>query len=214
SVAAPDRQGRLCFWDVGTGEQQRSLGGAGRFAHHFCLSADGTLAAIAGRGAGTAVSLTDAKGPRKTALEGVDPTISALALSADGKLLAAAGITKKIGLWDTTTGKRLHLLKGHQYFIVALAFSPDGKVLASHSMDGIVHLWETASGAEQHRCADNQPSADPHIIQPEGNSLDFTRDGMTRAMADRDGRLRLCNVASDKGKWTLMIVGGVSSVAL
>src|ERR1700674_4992936 len=50
----------------------------------------------------------------------------AVALSADGKLLARAGINK-VDLWDVASGKKLHTLTGHGEDLLRVKFSPDGK---------------------------------------------------------------------------------------
>src|SRR6202049_2804554 len=53
-----------------------------------------------------------------------------VALSADGKLLARAGINR-VDLWDVASGKKLHTLTGHGADLLRVKFSPDGKTLAS-----------------------------------------------------------------------------------
>jgi WD40 repeat protein len=71
-----------------------------------------------------------------------------LALSPDGRLLAAGYRDGKIRLWDTQTGRVDRLFEGHQREIQALAFQPTGDVLASGGRDGTVRLWSLDTGAE------------------------------------------------------------------
>jgi WD40 repeat protein len=61
-------------------------------------------------------------------------TTPGVALSPDGRLLAASG--DYVMVWDVTTGQELHTLRGHTGLIRSLAFSPDRRRLASGSLDG------------------------------------------------------------------------------
>jgi WD40 repeat protein len=77
-----------------------------------------------------------------------------LALSRDGKLLAAPNIQgydsssgkwvtdNTVALWDVLSGKRLILL-GHTDKVLDIAFSPDGSTIATASVDNSVKLWNT-----------------------------------------------------------------------
>jgi WD40 repeat protein len=69
-----------------------------------------------------------------------------VALSPDGRLLASAGYSSDIRIWDVTTARRLYTLKGHS--ARAITFSPDGKLLAS-SAGSVVRLWDVQSGKQQ-----------------------------------------------------------------
>jgi WD40 repeat protein len=71
------------------------------------------------------------------------PMAGALAISADGKMLAAASEGHAIRLWDLATGSEREGLRGHTGEITALAFAHDG-TLASASADGTVKLWAPA----------------------------------------------------------------------
>lgn len=72
--------------------------------------------------------------------------LEALALSPDGKLLAAAGGDRQIYVWDLQTGALKHMLAGHAGMINSLAFNATGNQLVSGSDDATVRLWQPQTG--------------------------------------------------------------------
>ena len=79
---------------------------------------------------------------------GSEGMIFALALSADGSLLASGGYFRnnEIRLYDFQSGEIKALLKGHENVLYDLAFSPNGQWLASASVDETVRIWPIGSG--------------------------------------------------------------------
>lgn len=67
--------------------------------------------------------------------------IRAVALSLDGRWVAAAIHDNTIIVWQTS-GRKRATLRGHTDRVTALAFSPDGKRLASGSSDGTAKVWD------------------------------------------------------------------------
>jgi len=65
-----------------------------------------------------------------------------VAVSPDGKIIAAGSKEKSIYWWETATGQKIHELYGHDGFVTALAFSPDGRTLVSGAEDGTVFVWD------------------------------------------------------------------------
>ena len=73
-------------------------------------------------------------------LKGHAGTVTSVAFSPSGKILASGSVDQRVRLWDTTTGKLLHTFSNHTSKISALAFARDD-VLASGSSDGTVFIW-------------------------------------------------------------------------
>jgi hypothetical protein len=68
----------------------------------------------------------------------------AVAVSADGRQIAAGDANGSVHLWDSATGKEVRQVRGHEGPVAFLAFTPDGKTLVSGGGDSTVLLWDLA----------------------------------------------------------------------
>jgi WD40 repeat protein len=85
--------------------------------------------------------------------------ISALAISRDGKRVAAVSQDRSVRIWDAGTGKLVVPSDGVRSPVKALAFTPDGKGLVAVGADQRVRTWEPRTGKLLHEHA--FPAADP-----------------------------------------------------
>jgi len=69
-----------------------------------------------------------------------------IAITSNGKQLAATTSDHKIHLWCLMTYKILISLTGHGDTVWHLQYSPDNRFLSSSSADGTVRLWDVESG--------------------------------------------------------------------
>ncbi len=76
---------------------------------------------------------------------GHDGPVSAMAYTADGRVLATGTRNGIIRLWDTNTCQLTRVLVGHDDCVLSLAWSPDGKYLASMSSGGTIKFWDVQS---------------------------------------------------------------------
>jgi RNA polymerase sigma factor (sigma-70 family) len=146
TLASTGRDRRLRLWDATTGKPLRNMEIHPGFFQAF--SPDGRALAWADWG-GKALGAWEfhsGRPPRSFADEPGAPRLFSpptwLAVSPDGKTVAAAGVDHTVHLWEVATGKERCRFAGHRAPAGPFSFSRDGKLLASASHDGTVLIWD------------------------------------------------------------------------
>ncbi len=80
--------------------------------------------------------------PKLVVAEGNTGPVTALALSADERLLVSAVGNRTLRVWDLQVGREMGRLPGHSDQITDIAISPDGKLAATGSKDQSVRVWD------------------------------------------------------------------------
>ena len=65
-----------------------------------------------------------------------------MAISPDGRLVAAGSLDTVVRLWDVASGALIERLMGHKDSVYSVAFTPDGKGLVSGSLDQTLKHWD------------------------------------------------------------------------
>lgn len=131
---------------------------------------------------------------------------SAVAVSPDGKLVAAGDADGELFVWGAVDGKERVCRLTRQGNVYCLAFSPDGRTLASANHLGTISLWDPKTGA--------------NLKHFEGHQnrvwwVSYAPDGKMLVSAGEDGTIRLWDPANGKELLTINAHDGYAcSVAL
>jgi len=128
--------------------QGKALEGLDGRAQNVVASDDGKLI-VAGSSTGAIGRWDGATGAAQPLIRSQNlRQIYALAISGDGKLIAAGGPPddSRIELWDAGSGKLLRTLASGTSAIANLAFQPRGVLLAVTNVEGALQLWNTQDG--------------------------------------------------------------------
>jgi WD40 repeat protein len=170
------------------------------------LSADGRWAA-SGSVDGTALVHDVGTGKEEQHIAAHPGPVAALALSADGTVLASAGAFDNImRLWDTRTGKRRDAACAPDAPVTSVAFHPDGRIVATADWKGSVRLWQAATGQEV-RCLREQSEYPARCMV-------FSPDGKLLACGFDDCTIRLWDPTSGVERRVLLPDGELSWVGV
>jgi RNA polymerase sigma factor (sigma-70 family) len=186
----------LTAWDVTTPRRPRWTLPLDEQPSSVTVSADGKLALL---GTGSRVVVCDLEAGRVRVNLGGLRDVVGLALSADGRQVAASS-GRLVRLWELSGGQEVFTVRGLSRSVGSLAFSPDSRLLATGSGRwpyGIpapdepeIRLWDVFTGREAARFRGH--GADT-------SSLCFTPDGRQLVSGHEDGIVLIWDVAGAAG---------------
>ena len=142
----------VLVWDLVEGKLARRIGAGqiGSMVQAVVFGKDGkTLAAAEGIPCGSgAVRIFDVQsGQLAASFPEPKGVVYSLALSPDGKLLAAGCGDAQAYVWNLEEKKLVATLKDHSLPVVSVSFATNGKtlVLATASLDKTVQVWDAAT---------------------------------------------------------------------
>ncbi|MBI3409325.1 MAG: WD40 repeat domain-containing protein [Planctomycetes bacterium] len=134
-------------------------------------------------------------------IAGQRATVTCLAVSPEGNVLASGGVDGVVKLWDLNSGLLRADLVGHKGPVQAVAFSPSGKLVATAAADQSVRLWGAHSGKDGFVIIDREVRQ----LQGKGSSvlcLAFGKDEGALVGGSEEGKVILWNAVAGKEETT------------
>ncbi len=186
---------KVYLFDLKTGNIVHAMTGHEQTVWGTLLMADGKRA-ISGAWDQSIRVWDTATGKSMRSFKNVRGMVRCLAVSPDGKLLAAGHFTAEatpgtIRIWDVDKGTEIRSLPGHNMEVTNLSFSKDGKTLLSSSFDKTVRLWNVADGKEVKRFQGSMNRVECAAFTPDGRRIVACGD-------ETDPHVHLWDVSSGK----------------
>ena len=194
AIGSWSREGAIQLWDIDTATQVATIGKGIGTVGVLAFSEDGKTLASVGSGKGCQFYVWDVDtGLEVSHFQGQQNRFNsgALAISPNHRFFASAD-GNSVFLWDAETQTLKHTLEGDDDFVWALAFSPDSKTLVVGST--IIRLWDVETGSQMSRLDGHTDKVD---------AITFSSDGKTLASGDKNGEIRLWNLAAGGDQLTL-----------
>lgn len=116
----------------------------------------------------------------------VDAGVTSVAISSDGRFVAAGSLDTAVRIWDVVTGQLLEKLRGHKDSVYSVAFTSDSKGLVSSSLDKSLKLWDITALSRNDRA--RRGKDDDKKLVPCTTNFNAHKDFVLSVAASSDGQ--------------------------
>lgn len=203
--------GEVQLWDISHPDKPRELDRTSEPAKVLSttMSADGTRAVTALDNGNVVVrEVADSKLVTRATLRAPTQFVAGVAISPDGKWMAATSTDDSVALWDLSNLERpnemVSFAPSGNFWVTQLVISPDGTQLAVAQANGEVSLWDVSDPKAP------TPQARGQVSQMSVNSLAFSGTGAL-ATAD-ENNIRFWEATGNQLKQTAKVSGHTRTI--
>ncbi|PYI35418.1 WD40 repeat-like protein, partial [Aspergillus indologenus CBS 114.80] len=173
-LASATSRDEICIWDTATGRPQHFFEVPGHITSLEISPNNRTLAC--GHVEGYISTWILETGDSFRVFDGWSGSITRMAFSADGLLLASLSGRDCIEVWNLATGdRRILLSSGYEDHYIA--FSPTGVLLVACSYRRDIDLWDPATGKHLSRVKFGSHGCSPRGFSPDGKLMAVEEQG-------------------------------------
>ena len=126
-------------------------------------------------------------------------SVSAIAYSPDGRIIASGSYGNSIHLWNANSGQIISNLEGHKESVFTLQYSPDGKTIASGSDDNTIRLWNSKTHKTFNILKGHKDSIRTLTFSPDGNHIASGSNDRTIRIWDSMSGVLIKNIDAHSG---------------
>ncbi len=195
-VVSAGRDDTVRVWDTNTGEQERVIDCRPRRVRAIAVSSTGSRVAIStGYEGHSAASVWDfSTGEKLMDVPTGQASVTGLAFSHDGSLLAMCETRGVIRIWELATERQLMVISGPVSDYACPVFDPTGRRIAAEASDGTIRIWNVSTGAELFALRGHVPPV---------RSIRFSPDGGKLAAGSSDQIVYVWDTLTDQGSNSL-----------
>jgi WD40 repeat protein len=198
---AGTENGHVLVWDVKTGKPLASVLAHPEAVAGLATTPNGNLLLTAGSDQLQVRELPSCRAVHQFA--DLEDNMTCVAVSPDGKLVAAGQESGAVLMWELATRKPRRTLAAGPRQVGQVAFSPDGRLIATAGGDRCVRLWDAGTG-EQKRALYGHGS--------NVSSVAFSPDGTQLLSASYDDTVRVWGLATGQALQEMeMVARGVQA---
>ncbi len=186
TLASAGLDGTVRLWGAESGKPGPCLGSRDLCVQDVAFTPDGRRLVSCGD---SGFEVWDVQAGRVEWADRAGGPVYAVAVSPDGRLLAAGCLGGAVRVYDLATRRPTQALDGHRDAVYSVAFSPDGATLLSGSGDRMVRRWELGTGKELACLAAHEAAV---------YAVGFSADGRRLVSAATDGRIVVWDAATGR----------------
>jgi WD40 repeat protein len=185
-LASAGRDHRIVLWDLPQGRLVRSWKAHVEVVYDVVFTPDSRALVSLGKEGGVA-KLWDLATGTVAHFSGCRPDLVSVALSPDGKMLAAGGYAHAVSLWSTVDPAAPRTDLPVSFSVRALTFSPSGSQLVATGGSGMFSVWDVGAVSR-----DARPVRTIRWDGGNGRAIVFARRGELLVTAsEEDGSVQL-----------------------
>ena len=197
-IISGSQDGTIGLWETNTGKELNRLVDRQNQINSVAFHPQDDWRAMSG-GNDEYIKVWDIKAETVIGRMKHDGSVTSMAFSPDGLLIASVGYDNTLRIWDAGTMKEI-FRRDFPRAVTSVAFSANGKRIVTGSGDGIPRLWDAESGDELQSYVGHGDNVRTVAFSPDGNRVVSGSDDRSIRIWDMESGVELQRIRGHQGR--------------